>query len=433
MKREINLARRLKVLGISVMATLALGTALASAAQAKGIFGAEQYPASVKGTPTNELTFSGGTRSGTCGGSFGAVLTAASGALEVTPQYANCKTTSGSWPVSVVPNGCTYSWSINTVSGGTEGTGTETIACPAGKELTISLYDGKSQQEEGIARCAWGIAPQGPLSGIGYTNLGSGKTAHIEAATNIGGIKATVLKGTKTQCGADLGGTTSFNLSGKIDLVASNVGSEQVGLSFSAGGVYMNGEASADPAKQPRIESEWGAANVPVAGDQSAANPHQLKFGGVRSVSCGGARLAGELPASKLLLSAEYTNCVSMPASLSTTIDMNSCDYRLNVLNVGPPYAGSMDVTCLIPGDGIEVSVLNESKTKVNCLYKIGPQSGLTSIGLETVGSGIHRGVAMNLGLSGTVTVLTGTKLLCGGAPGSSTFTYQGGTTLFAQ
>lgn len=429
MKREINLVHNLKVLGVSVIAALALGTALASASQAKGVFGAEQYTAFVKGTPTNELTFSGGGKSGTCVGDFNASMTAVSATLEVAPEYANCKTTLGSSPVTVALNGCTYSWTVDTVSSSTSGSGAGTIKCPAGKEMIISLYDDKSQQEQGIARCAWGIAAQGPVGSIGYTNLGSGKTTHIEAVTYMN-ANATRIKGSSAVCGGE---APSFILTGNIDLVANNVGSERVGLSFGNGGVYLAGEASADPAKQPRIEAEWGAKSLPVIGEQNPANPHQIKIGGIRTISCGGVHFGGELSgaASKLPLSAEYSSCTSVPSSLPTTVSMNSCHFQLNVLNVGPPYGGGMDIACTKAGDGIEATVYNAGKEKVSCLYKISPQAGLTGVGLETVGAGIHRGVAMSLGLNGTVNVITGTKLLCGGAPGNTTFTYKGGSTLF--
>ncbi len=111
---------------------------------------------------------------------------------------------------------------------------------------------------------------------------------------------------------------------------------------------------------------------------------------------------------------------------------MNGCGYTLAALNVGPPYAGGLDVNCA-ESKAIEFKVYASQKAqeegKVTCVYKVGSQKGLTGIGLENVGSGIERGIAMSLGLSATqYSVTTGTKLACGSS--GSNGTYSGGTTL---
>ena len=71
-----------------------------------------------------------------------------------------------------------------------------------------------------------------------------------------------------------------------------------------------------------------------------------------------------------------------------------------------------------------------QKENKALCVFKVGSQEGLTGVGLETVGSGIERGIAMKLSLS-TIqySVTTGTKLVCGVS--GSNGKYSGTTTLF--
>jgi hypothetical protein len=426
----------LKALGLAVVVALALSATLASAAQAIGRFAAGSYPAIVTGTSSGAFTNTGLTTT-VCGSeSFSTPMLTDSNTLQVTPSYSNCFHW-GTQPVTITTNGCTFTLAISSLEG-TTGEGQETVNCPAGKEIVMVRYETKAKQEKGESLCEWGIGPQGPLGRLEFYKQGSGSSESIKLETNIG-FQAKAIKGSKAVCGGS--GGTGISYAGTSQVIAradvGGVAGAQVGLSFGPGSIRMVGKESAEPSQQPRIEADWGAESRPVGGDQTAGSPHLLKFGGgVREISCSGVHLAGELSngATELPLSAAYSGCTSAPGGLPATIGMNSCHYAAHVLNVGPPYAGSLDVACSTEGDGIEAKIYeNKSKYEAGlplCVYKISPQGGLGSIGFENVSTGVWSGVGMNLNLTGiTYSILKGSKILCGLS--GPNLTYTGGTRLY--
>jgi hypothetical protein len=418
-----------------MVAMFALGATIASAAQAEGRFGADIYPTDPTGTSVGQISIfqAAGTHITECSGSFpGTELEGPSAQLQIAPEYSGCSYDHGA-PVKLVSNGCTYAWAISKLTGTSTADGTETINCPAGKEFKFIRYESKSKEEAGVPLCEYGMPAQGPLGGSEYSKLGSGSTAHINLDWQ-SNVKANVLKGPKVVCGGAVGESIILSFVGSIELTATHNYSQN-GLTFGPGDVYLAGEKSAEPSKQPRIESE--SLPTLIGGNQDAASPHLLDFGGVRKISCGGVHLAGEVagPVSQLPLSAEYSGCTAAPSNLPSTVSMNSCHYTLHVLNVGPPYAGSVDVACSKEGDAIETKIY-ENKTKQEqgitlCVYKVGAQSGLEGVGLETGYYGsIFRGVKVSLGLKGaTFSVTQGHKMICGVS--GSNLSYTGATTLY--
>ncbi len=336
--------------------------------------------------------------------------------------------------MTIATNGCTYTWAIDTISA-TTGTGTETLNCPEGKQLEVLRYESKAKQEKNEPLCAYGLPAAVPVSGIEYEDLGSGSSAHVNLDMNVT-FQATVLKGVAIVCGGATGKTVSFGFSGSVDLTAENAAGAQVSLSTKAGGVYLAGEESGEPATQPRIEAEWGATSHSVGGNQTS--PHSVTLG-VRTFKCAVVGFSAELANAVQVLpvSAAYSGCTAVPlggtSALPAAVKMNSCHYSLNVLNVGPPYAGSLGVACSNEGDSIEFKMF-ENKTKQEedkalCLYKLAPQSGSTGVELKTVGADADRGVALGLKLGTLQYSASGPKLVCGMS--GSNGVYSGGTTLY--
>jgi hypothetical protein len=93
--------------------------------------------------------------------------------------------------------------------------GTLTINCPAGKEI-----------EAGNLQCLYYVPPQGPLSGVTYTNLGSGE---VTVAMQVKNIMATATLG----CGGAYGTVTAEFTTGNTILTAeTDPGGEKATLSF---------------------------------------------------------------------------------------------------------------------------------------------------------------------------------------------------------
>lgn len=218
--------RKMKVIGLSCVAVLALGAMSASAAQAAS-WTAAKYPVTIKATSAalSEWKMGNGARVLSCAAKFtGAISGGATNSLNVTPEYTGC-TSTGGMPTTFQMNGCTYTWTASTLT-----TGTQTINCPAGKEIMLLVYANETKQKEGITACEASVAAQGPLSGLGFSNQGEKEGRYVAMNENLA-MQAHALKGSKLLCGAAAG--TSFTLSnaGNVTVQGWNeAGTEQIGL-----------------------------------------------------------------------------------------------------------------------------------------------------------------------------------------------------------
>ena len=220
-------ARSFKALGLSLVAALALGAVVTSAAQAEGKFIAGKYPAALTGTSTTPHTFTmaGGAREITCNSAtFSGELAAASEAVAISSVYTACFSKPGSVPIWILANGCSYTWSVAKLESPTTASGAEALNCPAGKEYEYYVFENAMKQVEGIPMCIYGIPPQGAVSTLSYTNQGSGSTANVDVTRNVTGLTVNVKKGLKLLCGAKTGETTTGAYTGSLNLVAKNGG-----------------------------------------------------------------------------------------------------------------------------------------------------------------------------------------------------------------
>ncbi len=258
------------------------------------------------------------------------------------------------------------------------------------------------------AKCTVSLYPKNGLSAQ-FKNTGSGSEASVTVTA-----KGSGLKYVKNPAGCGSAGE-SGEYRGSWQVKASSEGlptGTRVVASLPAG-MYLAGAKSGEAAKQPRIESERypvTVSGVPVAGGTPVFNTtkHEIK--------CTTSHLSGEMGGilTELALQAEYSGCKW--GTLPTKVFMNSCRYVYHVLNIGPPYAGSMDVACTKAGDSIEIkSYTSEAYVTVVCTDKIGAQNGLGSVGLENTGSGVGRGIKVNTEVTGVKYTLVGA--LC--PPGS--------------
>lgn len=416
-----------KALGLALIAMLVAGAIFAGAAQAApATFRAGNYPASTSlASGATYWSYSGEIYCGETSGS--GWMTAANGALHLNLAYSSCTSSMG-WIYSVVPNGCTDNWSVSKLEAGGAATGKETIKCPAGKALELLRYKSAAAMEQNEPTCVWAFSPQGPVSGVSFQNQGSGSTATVSVSANVS-LSAKVTYGGATLCGGSVGSTVNFQRVNSTS-VSAYKGGANAGISFGSpgSGVFMAGEASAEPSKQPGIEAETGSEALTVFGSLDAAHP-QLMTNGVREISCSAVSLSGNVVgrSKELALDGAYEGCTGNAAT-TATIAMNTCHYTLNVLNAGPPYQGSLGVACSKEGDGLELSVKAVNGTQI-CLFRVPAQTAVSGVGLTTAGSGDERAVSLSLELNGLqYTTLSGTKANCG--KGEGTFKYTGGEIL---
>jgi hypothetical protein len=170
--------RKLKTLGVALVAALAL-TAVSAASASAANYTAGAYPTTITGeSALGNDTFTTEAGKVECKAHFQGTLAASSSSLEITPTYTNCRAF-GFLEATVHMNGCKYlktgpiggphTYQLNT-----------DLVCPAGKDVTITS-----------ATCDTTIQPQTNISSITVTNVTA--SGDLTAKANLTGIKYTVV------------------------------------------------------------------------------------------------------------------------------------------------------------------------------------------------------------------------------------------------
>ncbi len=179
---------------------------------------------------------------------------------------------------------------------------------------------------------------------------------------------------------------------------ASSASAEPVGL-------FISGAKSEEVAKQPKFEAEKYTATVKstaLTGFQFVAQAGTLK--------CAELAISGTLAAasSELKYQQFFGGCSF--AGLATTIQANGCEFRLHVLNAGPPYAGATDIVCPA-GKALQFTAYFSGKPI--CTLSLLPQTGVEGVSLENTGAGSARAVTASFNMTTVKYSQEGAPLLC--------------------
>lgn len=182
--------RNLKILGLALVAMLAMSAAGASVASADDltseVFGGINMNATNEPASPDLLVITAGNASCKEVAYDIGTVTVPTTTVTAAPTYPtltkaggqNC--TSGGFPTTIDTNGCHY---LFHVTGGTSTVGDVTLQCPVGQEITMTMA------AAGTIKCTIHFPPQ-TLTGdpITYANIGSGTTREVTASLNAHGI-----------------------------------------------------------------------------------------------------------------------------------------------------------------------------------------------------------------------------------------------------
>ena len=172
-----------------------------------GAFESEGYPTQVFGNQSSAIKFkptSGGGVTQECSGHFMDELTASSSSLSVFAEYSGCKSTGG-FGTKVFMNSCHYVY---------HAAGTMDVACGSeGDSIENIIYN-----SNGTTRCKVNIGPQEAVTGLSFTNIGTGNERGVEVSFAVEGLANTVVSGGLLGCGAKNGSYSDGTYTGNIQL-----------------------------------------------------------------------------------------------------------------------------------------------------------------------------------------------------------------------
>jgi hypothetical protein len=220
-RREKDMTRNLKALGLALLAVLALGTMAASTAQA--IVGNAQLTIEggsgfVHGKDETPMQYTRDGRIKTCATGHYKSNTVTSGAtsLTITPEYSNCS--AAGLPATVTMNGCNYELTFTADPGHTF-TAITHIKCPVGKVIETHVYSSHANHTAGVSLCTYHVGPQTNKTEISLTNNAAGGITPkdwITADITIGGLVSTRTSGSELLCGKEL--DTAGTLHASVEL-----------------------------------------------------------------------------------------------------------------------------------------------------------------------------------------------------------------------
>lgn len=165
--------------------------------------------------------------------------------------------------------------------------------------------------------------------------------------------------------------------------------------------------------------------------------PHVLEFGnGAYKLDCNVSFSGTQTNAKSVSvdLAASYKDCAPLMSwADTTTIDMNSCHYRLmtKLEKASSPYPGVLHVVCDEAGDGI-VLTGSVGGGKITCTVTIPAQSNINGIAYETV-PGFWNGydaIAVGFNSNNISYTVTSSSIVCPSKGTHSNGTYTGSMAL---
>jgi Concanavalin A-like lectin/glucanases superfamily/FG-GAP-like repeat len=161
----------------------------------------------------------------------------------------------------------------------------------------------------------------------------------------------------------------------------------------------------------PNFGTSPDPENYPLTVSGSGVGPLSTP---IAPVECGQSRFETTLGLMNLLsrsFDAEYAECASLGRVV--TVETNSCQYAISILNAGPPYEGTLGISCEEAGDAIEIDI--EEEGEAVCTERLLPQSGLTGVSLSNEKTGSERVIDVDIAVDGVKYELLGS---CGGKSG---------------
>jgi hypothetical protein len=346
---------------MAVAITALLGAASASASQ----FRAETYPATISGaqvTIQKMTTGVGGTAkcsTATVSGS----LSAASGALTLTPVYAGCKVYGVSATVNV--NSCGYT--LHSTNEAPPFVGTVDIACTkSGDAIEIN--------PTGL-ECQLKLPAQTGLAKVEYENTGFNKARAIQVTYNV-----TSLRYTETGVGCPTPGEHSdgtWQGSSKLEALTGVEGSRQ--------GLYLANEQIAAGPTLLRAE------NYPAFVGSNSNSSTLLKTNNYPIKGTFALEYASLSTASNELAIEPRLSGFRWYGIL-VTFNNNGCYF---VMHFASEASGTLDLKCPV---GSAITMTPPGST---CQLQIPAQSGLGDVSFQNVGTGTSRTVQVSLDLHG--------------------------------
>lgn len=349
--------KRFSIIGLALLAALALSAVAGAAGASASQFRAQQYPATITGTQgtAQKLNLNGTTIK--CSNTTAtATAASASSTLELTPAYSGC--TIGGLAATSSSNGCQLTYASTSESAPL--TGTLGVKCGAGAAIEFKQ-----------GTCVFSIPAQSGVGGLEFTNAGTGSTRTVTTTYGVSGLSYTAGSG----CGSP-GSFSNGTLTGSSVLKGS-VGLRQVG-------VYV-GNAQVENAPQ------FQASYYPAIVESSSPTSFLWNFNGT-TIKCNTALASSNLASAspELRQAVAFAGCTA--GGIEFTVSATGCTFNDYV--EGGAFSGGRELACA-PGQemtltwGTCVIKFPSQNMSGSVTYTNGESGGVKNVGVGFSASGV--------------------------------------------
>ncbi|HET8863138.1 MAG TPA: hypothetical protein VFM94_07800, partial [Solirubrobacterales bacterium] len=382
--------RAFEILGLALVGILAMSVLVAPVASAQEIGIRSDGPVTLSATETGAAEANGFTMFGEtirCPGSTYTghkssatpheAIPSGATAATITPAYKqtsnNCKHVQENIPATIDLNGCDYVVNIGAETSKHKYATTTDVVCPEGQSIKLTVFSGSAHS---FKLCTYTIKAQTGLTGLtARATTPATEDFDIEGAAS--GVHA-------VRSGAACEESTTTEGKIALDLTVKGLNGEGKATAVSIDDQDLGPAIRADgPVTLSATETGASEANGFTMFGESIRCPGSTYTGHKYNVTPheaipSGATVATITPAYKQT----SNNCKHTPENLPATIDLNGCDY---VVNIGAEtsehkYAATTDVVCP-EGQSIKLTVFSGTGHSFKlCTYTIKAQTGLTGL-----------------------------------------------------
>ena len=225
------MTRKLNILGLALIAILALGAVVVPAASAVKLVAAE-YPATLDGAGVagESTIFNFAKKEFTCKKTtLAATLEEPSSTLSLSRGYSECDL-NGIFAATVTVNGCIFKLHLETTVDKDNFEASVDIECEGPNGIQFYSYSNAENHEKEIPFCAYEIPQQFGLKAVVLKNMTLAKPAinDVTILPNVKQIKYNRIAGMEVFCGPPTG--TEGSYTGNTTTTATNKGGAQIAL-----------------------------------------------------------------------------------------------------------------------------------------------------------------------------------------------------------
>jgi hypothetical protein len=225
------MTRKIRALGLSLLALAAIGATTSSAAEAVPKIEVSEHAVLIGVNSKGKHVLASGSRQLECDAAIDGGLSGSTSELTVAPTFSNCQALVFGLPrpATFTPNHCEYTYQ-NMQTAGTSWTATVDILCEnPGEEMEAHIYENEGKHKEKASLCTVKVPPQQDIGTVVFSNMTEASPADITIDMTLASMQYNV-SGSAFICGTS---SSNATYTGTFTMHATNTSNKAIPIGIS--------------------------------------------------------------------------------------------------------------------------------------------------------------------------------------------------------